>query len=1094
MGAPGPAIVVRVPKRAIALLALGIIPCGAPLLVASQESLAVQSVGQPACPVGSGSGGAVAVANADTRGGHGCVVIDDGSTVHTFTYTGAAETWTVPDGVTSLEVFLLGAGGGGGLSAPSASGGGGGYVSGTLTVSPGQQLDVIVGQGGIRMCAADVLPLDPVSNRHNYSFGGGGMGNGDPAFDCSFASGGGRSAIRIAGTSEDVVTAGGGGGGGYTDAGGAGGGLVGSSGGGCGGGGGTQAAGGATCTANEAGVDGIKYAGGWAGYSTTSAVQGSEAGGGGGGYYGGGAAGDNGGGGGGSSYLANLRNGVTFAGSGATAGIGAPSNITPPVISGTKAVGATVRATGSSWTPGGVSTFQWQVSTDGVTYTNVSAATAESFKIRASGYLRVVETRTTIIGSISVASVGVTVPKPPAPTTTTTSMPTTTTIMTTTSSASGVPVTPSSTSLAPSAEPTSSVDTATSAAMGATTSAAPGFEDQSGLGIDPPVEPFDLQDNQPQFLRLTFDLRAGEQASGQELISSAGGLKPGSNVRLEMRSDPLVLGEGPADASGSITFTSVIPASVAPGKHRLILSGITPSGEQVSATAAFVVDDTGSIVSAVQASESRSGVPSERAMARALRAGKPIYDPSANVGTTAALALAAVVVLAAVGTGSRSPSNVGQGSNAETSAESRAAGSGGAGERNRAPQATMSRERRDESAQGSIDSLNTAGMKSVDATGRAWGDRSWTWRFPGCAVLQTALAELVWRLGGKSALATRLLADGHWVRAAFGTLQMVPHVIGLGLGVVAGAQVSGVFAPSYAWVVAVIVFALVDAVAGALAWMGFTVVVVSRFGVTGWFDLRTVLGLGVLFMGIPLLANHTRPVRRVVSDRMARFDRFGDYVIAPLIVGYAASAAYTALNGLSGLALVATHEAQALRWAVGGAVVGRMLVEDVVMRAYPERLSATQLPAVPGPSRMATLSTVVLRAALFVLTSASFLGFGWPIWLVIGATSVVPIVGLFKERLPNLPFLDRWFPSGVLRTVVMIFVGMWYVTWVIGGNSSPEHKRQMMAVLLVPGVVLGLIDLVAREGGEWPNNMSKRVVGACLWAYVLLVLVGAVTP
>lgn len=100
-----------------------------------------------------------------------------------FTFVNDNVTFTVPSNVKTLQVFMWGAGGYG----PSLDGGNGAYVEGTLTVTPGVDVTIIVGQGG-----SD-------SDSTTGTFGGGGMG------------GGGRSAVRINGA--DVVTAGGGGGG-----------------------------------------------------------------------------------------------------------------------------------------------------------------------------------------------------------------------------------------------------------------------------------------------------------------------------------------------------------------------------------------------------------------------------------------------------------------------------------------------------------------------------------------------------------------------------------------------------------------------------------------------------------------------------------------------------------------------------------------------------------------------------------------------------------------------------------------------------------------------------------------------------------------
>lgn len=212
----------------------------------------------------------------------------------TFSYTGAAETFTVPAGVTSVNVEAYGAEGG--VSYVSQPGGKGGRVQVTLPVTSGEALTVAV--GGMGGTFASLTPGLP-------GFNGGGAGGG-------FMGGGGGGASHVRRFLSPLVVAGGGGGGGSNMvAGGDGGNTIGAngatagvSGSGGGGGGGTQVSGGAggvAGTGGSAGSGGTHIDGG----AAASGV-GLGGGGGGGGYYGGGGGGVGdlygGGGGGGSSY------------------------------------------------------------------------------------------------------------------------------------------------------------------------------------------------------------------------------------------------------------------------------------------------------------------------------------------------------------------------------------------------------------------------------------------------------------------------------------------------------------------------------------------------------------------------------------------------------------------------------------------------------------------------------------------------------------------------------------------------------------------------------------------------------------------------
>jgi hypothetical protein len=217
--------------------------------------------------------------------------------VTTFAYTGAIQTYTVPPGVTSVQIETWGAEGGtgtfGGIT-PTA--GLGGYAIGNLTVIPGQILNVYVGGRG-------------------FSSGAGGYNGGGMAGTSYGAAGGGASDVRVSpyGLSNRVIVGGGGGGAAFGSSpndGGNGGGLValpGETGGGyVGGGGGTQVAGGAAGCCYGSATAGVFGIGGGPGDYHNA--------GGGGGWYGGGSGAGQAGAGGGSSYIGGVTSGVTTPG------------------------------------------------------------------------------------------------------------------------------------------------------------------------------------------------------------------------------------------------------------------------------------------------------------------------------------------------------------------------------------------------------------------------------------------------------------------------------------------------------------------------------------------------------------------------------------------------------------------------------------------------------------------------------------------------------------------------------------------------------------------------------------------------------------
>jgi hypothetical protein len=335
------------------------------------------------------------------------------SSAKVYSYTGSAQSYTVPSGVTKVNLDLAGAMGGYGGTSTSYSywhykGGSGGRIQCDLDVTPGQVLNVYVGGKG------SSNPGSCCSITASGGYNGGGSG-----YYGYCGGGGGMTDVRTGGTSfsaNTVAVAAGGGGGTYTGSttndgfGGDGGGLTGGNGlynaafDLCRSGyGGTQTAGGitGTCyTGTHSSGAGTQGQGGNAAGSTYT-------GGGGGGWYGGGCGGYRSGGGGGSSYAKPgvTKNVVHTTGYNNSTPAHGMAIITPlfatvtmapatlafgAVTSGTTSAPIAVMLSAFSLQDGGALTItppnNFQVSTDGITwYTNSSplvyAYTSSDFEL-----------------------------------------------------------------------------------------------------------------------------------------------------------------------------------------------------------------------------------------------------------------------------------------------------------------------------------------------------------------------------------------------------------------------------------------------------------------------------------------------------------------------------------------------------------------------------------------------------------------------------------------------------------------------------------------------------------------------------------------
>ncbi len=591
---------------------------------------------------------------------------------------------------------------------------------------------------------------------------------------------------------------------------------------------------------------------------------------------------------------------------------------------------------------------------------------------------------------------------------------------------------------------------------------------------------------EPRYLEMASEVVAGKVASGRIVSVAATGLAPNSKVLLLLQPENVVLVESTTDANGNATLNATMPSGVSSGPHMLVATGITSTGDDVSTSGAFVVDSSGVVTGVVAASESLSQPPSLADLQRALDAGAPLYDTAANVATTAAVAVGAAVLGTVAAGGAAGGS--GSGSSGSGGTKSSSSNEGGDGSLLSESQS----ENRNTESQGEVGSIDVDELQKLEHDHESWGDRTTLWRLPGAHVSHSLILRLYNWAESHSVLLSRVLIDGQWMRAALGPIHLVFAYIGMLLGVLGAVSTGGsALLPPMALVFVIMVMSMADAFAGMLAWLSFTVVVAVSGGLSTLFDLRTLLGMAIVFMALPLIANHARPLRRLNDGSLLwKLDRVGDYLLAPIIVSFAASAALTALNGLSGLQLVDSTDASQVRWLIGITVVCRMIIEDVVVRGFPQRLAATHLDTGDGLGVFADYGTVLAKGGLFLLASSSFFGLGWRTWLMVSLMTLVPFLKITKDRFPNFWWLKHWFPQGVLRTVMMIFVGSWFAQWVLSTSSSPNAARELAPLLMLPGVALGFIDLFGRSGDKWPNSVWNRLVAAGAWVFVLGIMLG----
>ena len=369
--------------------------------------------------------------------------------------------------------------------------------------------------------------------------------------------------------------------------------------------------------------------------------------------------------------------------------------------------------------------------------------------------------------------------------------------------------------------------------------------------------------------------------------------------------------------------------------------------------------------------------------------------------------------------------------------------------------------------------------------GSGTGDQSRTWHTPGWEKTDAwGLAVPLW-LATRSPLTARILIDGAYLRAMFGSTWILGILGGLGLGIAAAKDTGGTpIPPSLVLTSALLVLAVFDATWGAAGVIGFGVgMLIWRSGELGFApSVRSFLGLAALWFAIPLIASAARPFRRsVLADRKYAWDRFGDAVIATLIAGWATQKTIGGLPGLSGLDLPIAGDANRLAFIAMAAVIARVLVEEFAAWRYPLRLGAVATGKLPFAGPGQRLFATGLRTFLFVFLAIAFIGNCWQLWVGTILFVVPQVLSIYERSFPNSERLNRILPSGIVKVLVMLLIGSFFGKLVFSILENPDTMMRNGFILMsLPGLALSLIGLFGHDGPDpewtWPRQVLGGVI------------------
>ena len=231
-----------------------------------------------------------------------------------------------------------------------------------------------------------------------------------------------------------------------------------------------------------------------------------------------------------------------------------------------------------------------------------------------------------------------------------------------------------------------------------------------------------------------------------------------------------------------------------------------------------------------------------------------------------------------------------------------------------------------------------------------------------------------------------------------------------------------------------------------------------------------------------------------MKDGDDRWERISDYLLTGLLSFWAIEKIVGALNGLSGFVLPISSQATTVAAFTAGAIIIRVALEDLATYEYPVRLNQVTVD-LKEPSKYQQFISLQCKAFIFAMLAIPFVGFN--IQLLLGTILfLVPSIAnlTFASRLPKFTGIYRVLPKGVLRIVVMIFVGSVFAKWVEGRFSNPaDYIAWSFVILTIPGLILKFAgDFASKPTVDWKATGTGRWVYRVVGVAVFLIMVQVV--
>jgi hypothetical protein len=541
------------------------------------------------------------------------------------------------------------------------------------------------------------------------------------------------------------------------------------------------------------------------------------------------------------------------------------------------------------------------------------------------------------------------------------------------------------------------------------------------------------------------------------------GFAPDTEVDVWINSTPFKLGTALTDSAGAFSETFDVPLGIELGEHTLTLSGTLSDGRpgqtsiglvvvEIEATEPLPTDD---------GSNDSDGSSSGGGVTSGDNPGGEPYDPMSEPKSVVSLLgdMAGLMALAGMAVAGRRREN-----DSDNDSDSDERGSG---------------------------EVSDVAVKHHSVSAQSRTDRL---RMPRSSIMDRVIEALPVTLSRFSPMVGRVVTDGTYLRSLLGLTWIIMPLLGIigGIGSAISTDFNAVM-PSLAWLILIVVIGTFDALAGFMAASTFGILIVLGGGINSADSVRGLLGIWVFSFAVPMLASASRPFRRKDAVGIGGiWDRTADFVMIVLFGAWAAGSMFGSLPGLTGFRPSYADDVSRIQIIVLVVLAVRYLLENSAVILTPSRMLELSDSKLPDPSNTQVVISSLFRTASFTFVAIVFIGNNWALWTGAALYLLPKLVALVDDKFPNVEFLHRYMPRGILKVTFMMFVARWWGQLLTSNIDDTEKMLTFGFVFLgMPGFITTVLGWFGRSSSQpWKQNWFTRIGGLILLVVGFLIVRG----